>query len=180
MQISEFSVVTPQQSKFIKPVDTANASMISEGDPDLTTYLSELLGRTGLEQLNTSFWILTTKNTGQIEDHIPIQTRILKELRELEENEKLNSKNDRESRMKCLEWFDWTDTLLMEAEKQIVEDIVGEYHDIFARHRLDIEMKAEFEVKLKPNVDKAVYCQNLPMPIHQVKDLIDELALMQK
>ena len=42
-QIAELSVVTPEQSKFIRPVDTAILSMIPEGDPHLTTYLSELL-----------------------------------------------------------------------------------------------------------------------------------------
>ena len=42
-QIAKFSVVTPEQSKFTRPVDTAILSMIREGDPDLTTYLSELL-----------------------------------------------------------------------------------------------------------------------------------------
>ena len=42
-QIADFSIVTPEQSKFIKPVDMAILSMIPEGDPDLTTYLAELL-----------------------------------------------------------------------------------------------------------------------------------------
>ena len=32
----------------------------------------------------------------------------------------------------------------METEKQAVEDIVVEYHDIFARHRMDIGMNTEF------------------------------------
>ena len=41
-QIADFSVVTLEQSKFNKPVDTAFLSMIPEGDPDLTTYLTEL------------------------------------------------------------------------------------------------------------------------------------------
>ena len=43
-QIAEFSVVTPEQSKIIKPVDMAILSMIPEGDPDLITYPTELLG----------------------------------------------------------------------------------------------------------------------------------------
>ena len=43
IQIAEFSVVTPEQSKHIKPVDMAMLSMIPQGDPDLTAYLNELL-----------------------------------------------------------------------------------------------------------------------------------------
>ena len=42
-QSAEFSVVTPEHSKFIKPVDTEILSMIPEGYPDLVTYLTELL-----------------------------------------------------------------------------------------------------------------------------------------
>ena len=42
-QISEFSVVTREQSKFIQPVNMAILSMIPEGHPDVITYLTELL-----------------------------------------------------------------------------------------------------------------------------------------
>ena len=42
-QIAEFSVVKPEQSKFIKPMDTAFFSMIPERDPDLIGYLTKLL-----------------------------------------------------------------------------------------------------------------------------------------
>ena len=42
-QLTEFSVVTPEQSKHIKPVDMAILSMIPQADPDLTAYLHELL-----------------------------------------------------------------------------------------------------------------------------------------
>ena len=41
--IAEFSGVTPEQSKHVKPVDMAILSMIPQGDPDLTAYLKELL-----------------------------------------------------------------------------------------------------------------------------------------
>ena len=70
--------------------------------------------------------------------------------------------------------------MLTETEKQAVEDIPVEYHDIFARHRMDIEMNTEFKVKLTPKDDKPVYSQSLPMPIHLKEDLIVELALMHK
>ena len=43
---------------------------------------------------------------------------------------------------------------------------------------MDIGMNTEFKVRLTPKDDKAVYSQNLPMPIHLKEDLILELALM--
>ena len=99
-QIAEFSVVTPEPSKFIRPVDTEFLSMIPEGDPDLTTYLRELLKTNKAKQQSNTFWFPTPEKPGKTEDHTPIQTRILKELRELQEKEELNPKNEAESRMK--------------------------------------------------------------------------------
>ena len=179
-QIAEFSVVTLQQSKHNKPVDMAILSMIPQGDLDLTAYLNELLRTNKPEQQNDTFWFPTPENPGKLEDHTPIQTRILKELIELKDKEKLNPQESTQSRTKFLKRFDWTDTLLTEMEKQAIEDLLVDYHDIFARHRMDIGMNTEFKVKLTPKNDKAVYIQNLPMPIHLKEDLIVKLALKHK
>ena len=179
-QIAEFSVVIPEQSKFIKPVDTAFLSMIPEGDPDLITYLTELLTTKKSDQQNNTFWVPAPKNLCNTEDHTPIQTQILQELRELQQTEKLNPKDDIEPLMEFPMRFDWTDTLLTETEKQAVDNILVDYHDIFARHRNDIEMNTDFKVKLTPKDDKAVYSQSLPMAIRLEEHLIVELALLHK
>ena len=159
-------MVTPEQSKFFKPVDTAILSRIPDGDPDLITYLTELLKTNKPDQQNNTFWFPTPENPGNTEDHTPIQTPILKEFCEMQRKEKLNPKDDIESRMEFSKRIDWTDTLLTETEKQANEDILVEYHDIFARHRMDIGMNTDFKVKLTPKDNKAVYSQSLPMPIH--------------
>ena len=179
-QIAEFSVVNLEQTKFIKPVDTAILSMIPEGNPDMVTYLTELLRTNKPYQQNNTFWFPTPENHGKTEDHTPIQTRILTELRELQRMEKPNPKDDIESRMEFLKRFGLTDTLLTETEKRAVEDILVEYYDIFARHRMDIGMNTEFKVILTLKDDKAVYSQSLPMPIHLKEDLIVELSLIHK
>ena len=179
-QIAEFSVVTPQQSKHIKPVDMAILSMIPQDDLDLNAYIKELLRTSKPEQKDNTFSFPTPENLGKPEGHTPIQTRILNESNELKDKEELNPQESTESRNKFLKRFDWTDTLLTEIEKQAIEDILVEYHDIFARHRMDIGMNTEFKVKLTPKDDKAVYSQSLPMPIHLKEDLIVELALMHK
>ena len=54
-QVAEFSVVTPEQSKHIKPVDMAILSMIPEGDPDLTAYINDLLRTSKPEQQDNTF-----------------------------------------------------------------------------------------------------------------------------
>ena len=115
--IAEFSVVTPQQSKHIKPVDMAILSMIPQGDLDRPAYLNELLRTNKSEQQDNMFCFPTPENPGKPEDHTPIQTRILKELNELKDKEKLNPQESTESRSKFLKRFDWNDTLLTEMEK---------------------------------------------------------------
>ena len=179
-QIAEFSVVTPQQSKHIKPVDMAILSMIPQDDPDLTAYINELLRTSKPEQQDNAFWFPTPENPRKPEDHTPIQTSILNELNELKNKEKLNPQESIKSRNKFLKRFDWTDTLLTKTEKQAIEDILVEHQDIFTRHRMDIGMNTEFKVKLTPKGDKAVFSQSLPMPNHLKKDLSVELAPMHK
>ena len=61
-QVAEFSVLTPEQSKFIRPVDTAILNMIPEVDLDLTTSLSELIRTNKSEQQNNTFWFPTPEN----------------------------------------------------------------------------------------------------------------------
>ena len=61
-QIVKFSVVTPEQSKRIEPVDMAILSMIPQGDPDLTAYLNELLRTKKPEQQDNAFWFPTPEN----------------------------------------------------------------------------------------------------------------------
>ena len=63
-QIAEFSVVTPEQSKHIKPVDMAMLRMIPQDDPEMTAYLNELLRTNKSEQQDNTFWFPTPENHG--------------------------------------------------------------------------------------------------------------------
>ena len=48
--------------------------------------------------------------------------------------------------MKVLPRFNRTDTLLTETEKHAVENIPVEYHDTFARHKMNKGMNTDFKV----------------------------------
>ena len=132
------------------------------------------------EQQNNTFWIPTPKNPGKPEDHTPIETRICREVIEIKEKETFNPQDGTESGTKFPERFDWTDTVLTEREKQRIEDILVDYRDFFARHSIDNRMNTEFNMKLTPKDDKAIYSQTLSMPMHQKKDAIVGIALMHK
>ena len=65
-------------------------------------------------------------------------------------------------------------------ESKEIEEILDEFHDIFARHRFDIDINREFKVKLTPNDDRPAYRQSLPTPINLEDDNTVELALLHK
>ena len=54
-------------------------------------------------------------------------------------HELLKTKNPEQQNI-LLKRFDWVNTLLKETEEQAIEDVLVGYHDIFARHSMDIGM----------------------------------------
>ena len=116
-QIAEFSVVTPEQSKHIKPVDMAILSMILQGDPDLTAYVNELLRTNKPEHQVNTFWFPIPENLGKPEDQTPIPTRILNELNELKDKEKLNPQESADSRNKFLKRVELIGPLLFSQKR---------------------------------------------------------------
>ena len=103
---------------------------------------------------------------------------ILSELINLQELENLNTQDDPESRRQFLSNFDWTDYMLQPAGIARIEDLLVEFHDIFAKHRFDIGMNEDFKVKLTPKDDSSAYSQSLPTPINLKEDILVELALL--
>ena len=65
-------------------------------------------------------------------------------------------------------------------DREQFEQTIVEYHDIFARHRLDIGINNNFKVKLTPKDKRPVYTQISPVSINLKEDLIVELALMHR
>ena len=130
------------------------------------------------EEDKENYWFPTPEDPGDPPLHTPIQQRILKELHNLQELETLNPQDDPESRKQFLGNFDWTDSTLNPAEIIQIEELLVEFHDIFARHRFDIGMNEDFKVKLTPKDDCPAYCQNLPTPITLKEDIFVEVALI--
>ena len=143
-------------------------------------YLNELLKVNPPNNETETYWFPTPEEPGDPATYTPIQQRIYNELLELKELEKLNPKDNEESKTKFLANFDWSDTTLSPFERQKIEAILVEYHDIFARHRFDIGTNRQFKVKLTPNDDRPAYSQSLPTPINLKDDITVELALLHK
>ena len=178
-QVATFTVLTPEQMKYVKPIDPVTTWHLLQDNPENAAYYaSSLIKSTKPEDFKENYWFPTPEDPGDPQQHTPIQKRILSELINLEELEKLNPQNDSESRRQFLSNFDWTDSMLQSAEIAHIEDLLVEIHDIFARHRFDIGMNEDFKVKLTPKDDSPAYIQSLPTPINLKEDILVEVALL--
>ena len=135
--------------KYVKPIDPVTTWHLLQDNPENAAYYaSGLIKSPKPEDSKENYWFPTPEDPGDPQHHTPIQKRILSELINLQESEKLNPQDDPESRRQFLANFDWTDSMLQPAEIARIEDLLVEFHDIFARHRFDIGMNEDFKVKL--------------------------------
>ena len=180
-QVANFTVLTPEQMKYVKPIDPVTTWHLLQDNPENAAYYaSSLIKSTKPEDSKENYWFPTPEDPGDPQHHTPIQKRILSELINLQELEQLNPQEDPESRQQFLSNFDWTDSMLQPAEIARIEDLLVEFHDIFARHRFDIGMNEDFKVKLTPKDDSPAYIQSLPTPINLKEDILVELALLHR
>ena len=179
--IANFSILTPEQTKHIRPVNpTSVRHLLNNNHDDAIHYINSLLKTSKDNEVNETYWFPTPQNPGNKNEHTPIQTRILNELREIEQLEKLNPLENTNSRNQFLSNFDWTDSTLQPEAQQAVENLLVEFHDIFARHRFDIGINTEFKVQLTPLDNRPAYSQSPPAPINLKDDIPVELALLHK
>ena len=89
--IAKFSILTPEQTKNILPVNPSSVRHLLNNSHDHSIhYINSLLKTSKNDEVNETYWFPTPQNPGNEKEHTPIQTHILKELRELEQLEKLN------------------------------------------------------------------------------------------
>ena len=178
--LADFKILTPEQIKHIQPVDPALLSFMIQNEETAEVHINELLKVPQQHSDQETYWFPTPEEPGDPTTYTPIQQRIYNELLELKELEKLNPLDSGTSRTAFLSHFDWSDTTLTSDERKAIEEILIEFHDIFARHRFDIGINREFKVKLTPNDDRPAYSQSLPTPINLKDDITVELALLHK
>ena len=179
--IANFSILTRVQTKHIRAVNpTSVKHLLNNNHDDAIHYINSLLKTSKTDEVNESYWFPTPHNPGNEREHTPIQTRTLNELRELEQIEHINPLKDTNSRNHFLSNFDWTDSTSKPDAKQAAENLLVEFHDIFARHSFDIAINTRFKVQLTLLENRPAYSQSLPAPINFKDDIFVELALLHK
>ena len=179
-QKANFLILTAEQAKQIRPINHISVRhLLNNNHDDAIHTKNSPLKFLKNDEVNEAYWFPTPQNPGTEREHTPIQTSILNGLRDLEQLEQLNPLGDTDSRNQYLSnFFDWTDSTPQPDTKQAVEDLLVEFHDIFARYRFGIN--TEFKVQLIPLDTGCAYSQSLPEPINLEDNILGELAPLQK
>ena len=167
--------------KYVKPVDPASTWHLLQNDQEQAAYYVSSLIKTNRNPQNSeNYWFPTPENAGNPRGTHAHPEKILRELQALQDLETLYPTKDEESRAKFLENIDWKDSTVTTEEKEKIEELQVEFHDIFAQHSFDIGMNEEFKVKLTPKDNSPAYSQSLPAPINLKEDILVELAMLHK
>ena len=84
--IANFSILTPEQTKHIRPVNpTSVRHLLNNNHDDAVHYINSLLKTPRTDEINETYRFPTPQNPGNEREHTPIQTRILNDLRELDQ-----------------------------------------------------------------------------------------------
>ena len=165
--------MTPEQTKHIRPVNpTSVRYLLNTNHDDAIHYIKSLFKSSKTDEVYETYWFPVLQKPGIEWEHTPIQTRILNELRELEQLEQLGPLEKIDSRNQFLSSFDWTDSTLQPDAKRAIEDLLVEFHYIFARLRFDNGITTEFKVQVTPLDNRPAYSQSLPAPINLKDDIL--------
>ena len=177
LHIANFSVVTPEQMKYVKPVDQHSTWHLLQNEQEKAAhYVNSLIKLNRNTKNSENYWFLTPENAGNSDEHKPIQKKFLGESHALQDLETLDPTKDKDSRTNFLANVDWKDSTLTPGKIERVDEILVEFHDIFERHRFDIGLNEVSKVKLTPKESSPAYCQSLPAPINLKEDILLELG----
>ena len=95
--LSSFSVTTPEQKKYVKPLDPASTwHLLQKDQKQAAYYVSNLITHRN-SQVSGNYWLHTPENPGYPDEHTPVQQRILHILQALQDMETLDPTKDAES-----------------------------------------------------------------------------------
>ena len=176
--VASFKIMTPKQANNLQPMTNHQLNLISQYPDDAEAVLNQIFQDPTTK--SDRRWYPTPETCDDPSKLNKIEKRIYDEIVKLRAEEKLDPTASEEQRHEFLANFQWEQSILSLHKKQKIEALLVKYHDIFARHRLEIGINTEFKIKLTPKHDEPVYAQSLPTPTNLKDDLLVELALMQE
>ena len=170
--------MTPTQASNIDSIHPCLLSSITDSlsEDDFPKQKSSVMQQNWMPR--DKFWFPTAENCSNGENLQGVWETIYDTLKKLKQQEQLDPTLDAENRNKFQPKFNWNESQFTQDEK-IMENLLVQFHDIFARHRLDLGKNTDCLVKLTPEHDRPVCSPNSATPIHLRDELLVELALME-
>ena len=173
--IARITILTPKLAEYLQQI---NPQL-------LTTHFNENINALiqdsdiKVSPSTIEFWFPTPENCSNPEKLTGIDKRIYDEITKLKKEEKLDHISNELDKQKFLAQFPSENSVFNDEQKHTVENLLSEYHHIFARHRLDNDRNEYFNIKLTPGNNEPMYTQAPPTPIHYRDEVLVELALLQ-
>ena len=173
--IARITILTPKQAEYLQPINPQLLSNYFNQNINALIQDSEIKVSPSTDEL----WFPTPENCSNPEILTGIEKCIYDEIVQLKKEEKLDPISNALDKQKFLAQFPWKNSVFNSEQRRTVENLLLDYHHIFARHRLDIGKNDDFKVKLTPEHDEPMYTQGPPTPIHYRDEVLVELALLQ-
>ena len=178
-RIAKFVIMTPTQASNINSIHPCLLSSITDSlsEYDFRKQKSSVMQQNWMPR--DKFWLPTPENCLNGENLQGVWKTIYYTLKKLKQQEQLDATMDAENRNKSLSKFYWNESQVRQDEKMIMENLLVQFHDIFARQRPDLGKNTDCLVKLTPEHDRPVYSKNPATPIHLRDELLVELVLIE-
>ena len=173
--IARITILTPKQAEYLQPINPQLLSNYFNQNINALIQDSEIKVSPSTDEL----WFPTPENCSNPETLPGIEKRIYDEIVQLKKQEKLDPISNALDKQKFLAQFPWKKSVFNSEQRRTVENLLLDYHHIFARHRLDIGKNDDFKVKLTPEHDEPMYTQGPPTPILYRDEVLVELVLLQ-
>ena len=150
--------------------------MLNTNHDDAIHYVNGLLKMPRPEKFHEVCWFSTLQEPGDETQKAPIKKRILPELIALQKLQQLNQQDSQKSNNQFFSSCSETDTTLNKKARQTVEELLVDFHEIVARHSLNIRIFHDFKMKLTDLDESPAYSQSLTTPTNLEKDIKVELV----
>ena len=145
--VADFKIFTPKQASHARPMSLEQLAFVSSYPDEATNVINQLF-QSREAPTTDKRWYPTHETCEDPADLNNIKRRIYDETLKLLELENLEPTVDDDQRKAFLDQFSRENSQLTQEEQAMIERLLVKWHRTFARHRLDIEIKIEFKIKL--------------------------------
>ena len=177
--VATFKLLTHEQAEYLVPLEPA--LLQSEDLQNNLQNLFEIKNKIDASkpQHAEKLWFPIPETCKDPSGLNKIERRFYDSLCDFKLKQELDRKRSEQELPEFLTKFNRSQSIFSENEKHKMENLLVEFHDIFARHRFDVGLNTSVKAKLTPENYMPIFAPNSQTPVHLRENFVVELALMQ-